>query len=93
MPPPIPKRSLVAIPAECSDDRVVISPNGMRTNVPLPYRESSHGVRSHEDIPFAELASLAVPCVRLRMSDEDVLRRMADHFRLERLREATRGRF
>jgi hypothetical protein len=27
------------------------------------------------------------------MSDDDVLRRMADHFQLGRLREATRGRF
>jgi hypothetical protein len=50
-------------------------------------------MRSHADIPIAELASLAAPFVRLRMSDEDVLRRMADHFQLGRLREATRGRF
>lgn len=75
------------------DDRVVIWPTGMRSNAPWPFRESSNGVRSHSDIPIAELASLATPFIRLRMSDEDVLRRMADHFQLGRLREATRGRF
>ncbi len=59
----------------------------------FPYRESSPGVRSHADIPIAELAGLAAPFIRLRMGDEEVLRRMADHFRLGRVREATRGRF
>ena len=61
--------------------------------MPSPYRESSPGVRSHADIPIAELAGLAAPFIRLRMGDEEVLRRMADHFRLGRVREATRGRF
>jgi uncharacterized protein DUF3320 len=75
------------------DDRVVIWSKGMQTNTPSPYWESSHGVRSHADIPIAELASLAAPFIRLRMGDEDVLRRMADHFQLGRLREATRDRF
>jgi very-short-patch-repair endonuclease len=75
------------------DDRVVIWSNGMHTNTPSLYRESSHGKRSHADTPIAELASLAAPFVRLRMGDEDVLRRMADHFQLGRLREATRDRF
>jgi hypothetical protein len=74
------------------DDRVVIW-NGVQKNTPSPYRESSHGVRSHADIPISELASLAAPFIRLRMSDEEVLRRMADHFQLGRLREATRDRF
>jgi hypothetical protein len=75
------------------DNRVVIWANGMATNAPPAFRESSSNVRSHADIPIAELASLAVPFVRLRMNDEEVLRRMADHFGLERLREATRDRF
>ena len=75
------------------DDRSVIWSNGIETNTTSPYRESSQGMRSHADIPIAELASLAAPFVRLRMSDEDVLRRMADYFQLGRLREATRGRF
>ena len=75
------------------DDRVVIWPNGMQTNTLSPYRESSRGMRSHTDIPLAELASLAAPFARLRMNDEEVLRRMAQHFQLGRLHEATRGRF
>jgi hypothetical protein len=75
------------------DDRAVIWSNGMQTNTPSLYRESSHAMRSHADTPIAELASLATPFVRLRMSDEEVLRRMADHFQLGRLREATRCRF
>jgi len=75
------------------EDRVVIWLKGMQTNKPAPYRECSHGIRSHADIPIAELASLAAPFVRLRMSNEDVLRRMADHFQLGRLREGTRHRF
>ena len=74
-------------------DRIVIWPSEMRMGAPVSYRESSPGVRSHSDIPIPELASLAAPFVRLRMGDEDVLRRMADHFRLGRLREATRARF
>ncbi len=75
------------------DSRVVIWPDGIQTDFPFPYRKSLPGVRSCADIPIAELASLAIPFARLRMSDEDVLRRMADHFQLERLREATRCRF
>jgi Protein of unknown function (DUF3320) len=75
------------------DNRIVIWPNAMRAEIPSPYRQSLPGLRSHADIPIAELASLATPFVRLRMSDEEVLRRMADHFRLGRLREATRSRF
>jgi hypothetical protein len=75
------------------DDRVVIWPSGMQTNTLSPYRESFRGMRSHSDIPLAELASLAAPFARLRMNDEEVLRRMAEHFQLWRLREATRGRF
>jgi very-short-patch-repair endonuclease/RecA/RadA recombinase len=75
------------------EDRAVIWAKGMQTNKPAPYRECSHGIRSHADIPIAELASIAAPFVRLRMSNEDVLRRMADHFQLGRLREGTRRRF
>ena len=75
------------------DDRVVIWPIGMQTNTLSPYRESFRGMRSHSDIPLAELASLAAPFARLRMNDEEVLRWMVEHFQLGRLREATRGRF
>jgi hypothetical protein len=75
------------------DDRIVIWSNGIEAKTVSPYRESMRGVRSHADIPIAELASLAAPFARLRMGDEEVLRRMAEHFQLGRLREATRVRF
>ena len=75
------------------DDRLVIWSNGASPNKPYPYRNSADGVRSHLDVPIAELASLALPFVRLRMSDEEVIRRLADHFQLGRLREGARSRF
>lgn len=59
----------------------------------VTYRNCEPDVRSHGDVPVAELASLAVPFIRVRLSDEDILYRMADHFKLGRLREATRVRF
>ena len=75
------------------DDRSVIWSNDTSPNKPYPYRDSTGDVRSHLDVPIAELASLALPFVRLRMSDEEVIRRLADHFQLGRLREAARTRF
>jgi very-short-patch-repair endonuclease len=64
------------------------SPSGL-----VAYRTSRPDIRSHVDIPIAELASLAVPFVRVRLADDDILYRMADHFKLGRLREPTRIRF
>ena len=75
------------------DDRVVIWSVGASADKPYPYRNSTGGIRSHLDVPIAELASLALPFVRLRMSNEEVIRRLADHFQLGRLREAARARF
>jgi hypothetical protein len=75
------------------DDRLVIWSNGASPNKPHPFRESRDGIRSHLDVPIAELASLALPFVRLRMSDEEVIRRLADVFQLGRLREGARARF
>ena len=75
------------------DDRSVIWSNDASPNKPYPYRDSTGDVRSHLDVPIAELASLALPFVRLRMSDEEVIRRLADHFQLGRLREGARTRF
>ena len=75
------------------DDRLVIWSNGTSPNKPFPYRDSTGGLRSHLDVPIAELASLALPFLRLRMSDEEVTRRLADHFQLGRLREGARTRF
>jgi hypothetical protein len=80
-------------PRSRDNDRIVVWSSGMQTNAPAPYRRSLNGARSHTDIPISELASLATPYVRLRMNDEDVLRQMAEHFQLGRLREATRVRF
>jgi very-short-patch-repair endonuclease len=73
--------------------RVVLWQAGARTDLPVPYRHASNEVRAHTDIPIAELASLALPFVRLRMDDEVVLRKLAETFVLDRLREATRARF
>lgn len=75
------------------DGRIVIwgdstSPSGI-----VSYRNSQPDVRSHVDVPIAELASLAVPFIRLRLANDDILYRMADHFKLGRLREPTRIRF
>ena len=50
-------------------------------------------MRSHSDIPFAELASIAAPDIRAGLSDELILQRMTDTFGLARLRQATRARF
>ena len=75
------------------DDRPVIWSNSASPNSPCLYRDSTSDIRSHLDVPIAELASLALPFVRLRMSDEEVIRRLADHFQLGRLREGARTRF
>jgi hypothetical protein len=64
-----------------------------QTGVPVSFRKSADNVRSHNDVPVPELASLALPFVRIRMDDEQVLRKMAEHFGLGRLREVTRNRF
>jgi hypothetical protein len=73
--------------------REVFWKEGAQTSAPVPYRPSPKDLRSHVDIPIIELAGLAGPFVRLRMKDEEILRRMAEHFELGRLREATRARF
>jgi hypothetical protein len=75
------------------DDRVVIWSEHLSGNTIVPYRHSPPEIRSHADVPIAELASLAVPYLRLKLVDADVLYRMADRFKLGRLREATRQRF
>ncbi len=59
----------------------------------VSYRKSQSEVRSHTDTPVAELASLALPYIRVRLADDDILYRMANHFQLGRLREPTRVRF
>lgn len=59
----------------------------------VSYRESKPEIRSHTDTPIAELASLALPFVRVGLADGEILYRMASHFKLGRLREPTRVRF
>jgi hypothetical protein len=75
------------------DGREVFWDEGIQTDIPVPFRNCAGEIRSYTDIPIAELASLALPFVRIRMDDELILRKMADNFRLERIREVTRGRF
>jgi hypothetical protein len=74
------------------DGRTVVWGDGQASRI-VSYRSCEPDVRSHGDVPVAELASLAVPFIRVRLSDDDILYRMADHFKLGRLREPTRVRF
>jgi hypothetical protein len=80
-------------PKTVDDGRTVIWADTSRSGELYPYRMSHPDIRSHTDIPVAELASLAVPFVQLLKDDEAVLYAMAEHFKLGRLREPTRLRF
>jgi very-short-patch-repair endonuclease len=80
-------------PRTDDDGRTVIWSENAKAAEPYPYRESPADVRPHTDIPIAELASLALPFVRLLKDDDGALYSMADHFKLGRVREATRSRF
>lgn len=73
--------------------RIVIWANSVSAMKPVPYREGPGAVRSHLDVPIAELAGLALPYVKLRMSEEETVRKLADFFDLGRLRESARSRF
>jgi very-short-patch-repair endonuclease len=75
------------------DGRTVIWGENSPETVLVPYRKGQSEVRSHTDTPVAELASLALPYIRVRLSDDDILYKMASHFQLGRLREPTRVRF
>lgn len=75
------------------DDRVLFWPEGATPDALVPFRKSVDGLRSHSDIPLAELASIAAPDIRAGLSDELILQRMTDTFGLARLRQATRTRF
>jgi very-short-patch-repair endonuclease len=80
-------------PKTAEDAREVFWRVGAQTGIPVLFRTSAGHVRSHNDVPIAELAGLALPFVRIRMDDDQVLRKMAEYFGLGRLREATRVRF
>ena len=75
------------------DGRTVIWSENSPETILVPYRRGQSEVRSHTDTPVAELASLALPYIRVRLPDDDILYRMANHFQLGRLREPTRVRF
>ena len=75
------------------DGRVLFWPEDAILDAPVPYRRSSDGLRAHSDIPFAELASIAMPFIHSGLTEEAVLQMMADTFGLARLRQATRKRF
>lgn len=74
------------------DGRTVVWGDGPAPML-VSYRHCEPDVRSHGDVPISELASLAAPFIRVGMSEDDILYRMADHFKLGRLREPTRVRF
>jgi very-short-patch-repair endonuclease len=80
-------------PRSREEDREVFWPEGLAPDAVFPHRPAADGVRSHADTPLAELASLALPLLRVRLSDEEVIQKMADHFTLARIRRATRERF
>lgn len=75
------------------DGRTVVWGENFPEKVLVSYRKSESEVRSHADTPVAELASLALPYIRVRLADHEILYSMANHFQLGRLREATRVRF
>jgi very-short-patch-repair endonuclease len=80
-------------PRTNEDGREVFWEPGAQTETPVLFRKSTSDIRSYTEVPVAELASLALPFVRIRMDDELILRKMAAHFGLERLRRVTRIRF
>ena len=80
-------------PRTKEDGREVFWDTTAQTNSPVTFRESPNDIRSYSDIPIAELASLTLPFVRIRMDDELILRKMATQFGIGRLRAITRARF
>jgi very-short-patch-repair endonuclease len=78
-------------PRSNEEDRLVLWPVGANPLSIVTYRASTS--RSYADVPLYELAGLAKAYLKLRMTDGDVLRRMGDHFQLDRVREAARLRF
>jgi len=81
------------IPRSYEDDRDLLWPEGSRTDIAFPYRPSREGIRSHSDTPLAELASIAMQFLRIQTSEEEIILKMTEYFRLARLRQATRERF
>lgn len=73
--------------------RLVIWPPGTSVGTLLPFRRDPTGERAYADVPLEELASIAVPLLRLHVDEESVLRRIAEEFGLERVRASARAYF
>lgn len=78
-------------PRSDDDGRLVLWSLDATSPAVVAYRASPD--RPYTDVPLFELAGLARAYLKLRMTDDEVLRRMGDHFQLGRVREAARLRF
>ena len=80
------------LPVSIEEGREVVWTPSSRTDVPVRFREAAEHVRSHGDVPIAELASLATPYLRQALSDDTIVRKMAERLRLGRVRATVRNR-
>jgi very-short-patch-repair endonuclease len=80
-------------PRSHEGEREVLWPAGATPQPVLPLRRSKAEDRDHNDIPLAELASLAASRLRKREDEADVVAHMRQHFGLARLHDSTRARF
>jgi hypothetical protein len=71
--------------------REIVWPSNTNFSKKTPYRGA--GGRDHGDIPLPELAGLAEVLHTEGLDDEEIVRRMQEHFDLERLAASTRERF
>ncbi len=74
-------------------ERTIVWPLGSVPGTLVPFRDAPLDVRSYEDIPEIELASFAAPYLALKMDEEGILQKFAEHFSLQRLRATSRSRF
>jgi very-short-patch-repair endonuclease len=91
------ERVVSAIPREClrsaDSDRVVLFGKVADPRRIVALRPSKSDWRSHRDIPLVELASLALPLIRAKKTDDEILSHYSRSFKLARLRQPTRIRF
>ena len=79
-------------PTSAEEGREVIWKVDARTDAPVTYRGATEHIRSHGDVPVAELASLALPNLRRGWTDDQIIREMALRLRLSRVRATVRRR-
>lgn len=72
-------------------DREIVWKRDARPEQVVAYRRG--GSREHGDVPLCELAGLANALRAKGFEDEEIVRRMQEHFRLGRLAASTRERF